>query len=199
MSNVWMSSKLLIDEQCHNIISHLDHIQMARRLTTTSPRTALAVHGVHGCMSRGRSLTNLAEKDIACYELTLYYFGSIITFLSVMDSVLLSLWGTHIRVRQSNILQNVVVEAFSTTWVTANMYIAHAESRILPLNTLCTQHQGAPKCAGYSIYYLGICWMGLGAGRFGEGPWSEGGTAEGGGLGFLKCERSYFLPVHDNY
>ena len=90
MSNGCMISKLLIYKQCHNIISHLDHIQMARRLTT-SPRSALAVHGVHGCMSRGRSLTNLAEKDIACYELILYYFGSIITFLSVMDSVLLSL------------------------------------------------------------------------------------------------------------
>ena len=85
------------------------------------------------------------------------------------------------------------------TCILHNVRNAHAESRILPLNTLCTQHQGAPKCAGYSIYYLGICWMGLGAGRFGEGPWSEGGTAEGGGLGFLKYERSYCLPVHDNY
>ena len=134
MSNVWMSSKLLIDKQCHNIISHLDHIQMARRLTT-SPRSALAVHGVHGCMSRRRSLTNLAEKDIACYELTLYYFGSIITFLSVMDSVLLSLWGTHIRVRQSNILQNVVVEAFSTTCVTAYIVCQHVYCTCWKQNT----------------------------------------------------------------
>ena len=148
MTNGCMSSKLLIDKQCHNIISHLDHIQMARRLTT-SPRSALAVHGVHGCMSRRRSLTNLAEKDIACNELTLYYIGTIFTPLSVMDSVLLSLWGTHIRVRQSSILQNVVFEAFSTTCVAAFIVCQHVYCTIT-----CWKHNTS---FGYAVHPTSRC------------------------------------------